>query len=69
MSDLFQHGFKSFGGEWWRAQRLERLFDKWTQLVVAGVWGMGPDGVKGGIDTFSDADTGRWMNYWIEPTW
>lgn len=26
VAELFQHGFKPFGGEWWRAQRLESLF-------------------------------------------
>lgn len=26
VAGLFQHGHKPFGGEWWRPQRLERLF-------------------------------------------
>ncbi|KAI0827519.1 hypothetical protein F5Y06DRAFT_283645 [Hypoxylon sp. FL0890] len=69
VADLFQHGFKPFGGEWWRAQRLERLFDKWRELIESGVWGVGHDGVQGSIDTFRDAATGRWSDYWIEPTW
>ncbi|KAL7621626.1 hypothetical protein AAE478_008952 [Parahypoxylon ruwenzoriense] len=69
VADLFQHGFKPFGGEWWRAQRLERLFDKWRELVENGVWSVGRDGVEGNIDTFRDAETGRWNDYRIEPTW
>jgi hypothetical protein len=28
-ADLSQHGYKPFGGEWWLAQRLERLLDHW----------------------------------------
>ncbi|KAI1104528.1 hypothetical protein F4804DRAFT_341739 [Jackrogersella minutella] len=69
VAGLFQHGFKPFGGEWWRAQRLERLFDKWRELVESGIWIVGPDGVEGSIDTFRDAETGRWDYYRIEPTW
>lgn len=37
VAELFQHGFKPFGGEWWRAQRLEALFDHWRYLVETGV--------------------------------
>ncbi|KAI1137334.1 hypothetical protein F5Y05DRAFT_414491 [Hypoxylon sp. FL0543] len=69
VADLFQHGHKPFGGEWWRAQRLERLFDKWRELIESGIWSVGQDGVQGSIDTFRDAATGRWRDYWIEPTW
>ncbi|KAI2622558.1 hypothetical protein GGR54DRAFT_599025 [Hypoxylon sp. NC1633] len=69
VADLFQHGHKPFGGEWWRAQRLERLFDRWRELVESGVWRVGSQGVEGTIDTFKDADTGRWRDYIIEPTW
>ncbi|KAI8964474.1 hypothetical protein F5Y11DRAFT_87033 [Daldinia sp. FL1419] len=69
VADLFQHGFKPFGGEWWRAQRLERLFDAWTHLVESGVWGVGDNGVEGDIDTFKEADRGRWADYRISPTW
>lgn len=69
LTELFQHGFfHPFGGER-RAQRLERLFDRWTELVEGGVWKVGRDGVEGGIDKFRDADTGTWMDYWIAPDW
>lgn len=68
--DLFQHGHKSFGGEWWRPQRLERLLDRWTTLVEAGVWKVGPDGVEGTLETFDDANTAAgWQHYWISPDW
>lgn len=70
IADLFQHGYKPFGGEWWRAQRLERLFDHWRGLVETGVWPVGSDGVAGTIDTFKDADTpSGWQHYWIQPDW
>ncbi|KAK0630503.1 hypothetical protein B0T17DRAFT_598686 [Bombardia bombarda] len=46
--DLFQHGFKPFGGEWWRAQPLERLLIRWRELVQDGVWTVGAEGVEGG---------------------
>ncbi|KAJ5295830.1 hypothetical protein PENANT_c001G00105 [Penicillium antarcticum] len=70
-TELFQHGhFHPFGGER-RAQRLERLFNRWTELIENGVWTVGRDGVEGGIDTFRDADNGNgaWMDYWIAPDW
>ncbi|KAJ5937712.1 hypothetical protein N7454_004054 [Penicillium verhagenii] len=70
-TDLFQHGnFHLFGGEW-RAQRLERLFERWTDLVETGVWTVGEHGVEGSIDKFRDADKGNdaWKDYWIAPSW
>ncbi|KAJ5554638.1 hypothetical protein N7513_004597 [Penicillium frequentans] len=69
-SGLFQHGFKPFGGDYYRPQRLERLLDCWRKLVEDGVWSVGPDGVEGTIDTFKDAETeSRWRDYYIPPTW
>ncbi|CAG8363368.1 unnamed protein product [Penicillium salamii] len=68
-TQLFQHGvFHPFGGEH-RAQRLERLFDRWTELIESGVWNVGDDGVEGGIDMFRNADHGAWEDYWISPSW
>ncbi|KAK4187555.1 hypothetical protein QBC35DRAFT_515429 [Podospora australis] len=69
VADLFQHGFKPFGGEWYRAQRLERLLDRWRELVEKGVWTVGPDGVEGGLEKFKDAMGEGWRDYWIEPDW
>ncbi|KAK3378990.1 hypothetical protein B0T24DRAFT_646753 [Lasiosphaeria ovina] len=70
LADLFQHGFKPFGGEPWRAQRLERLLDRWRELVEDGVWTVGSGGVEGSIDTFKNANYGeQWRDYWIPPTW
>lgn len=57
--ELFPHGrFHPFGGER-RAQRLERLFNRWTELIESGVWSVGRDGVEGDIDKFRDADDGN----------
>lgn len=67
-TELFQHGFKPFGGGYGRAQRLERLFDQWHKLIVEGIWSVGSDGVKGTMDTFREADT-RWTDYCIVSTW
>lgn len=69
VADLFQHGFKPFGGEWWRAQRLEVLFDHWNCLVRTGVWTVGHDGVQGSIDVFRDAGTHLADKYCIKPSW
>lgn len=69
VTDLFQHGYKPFGGDYNRPQRLERLFDHWHRLVAEGIWSVGPQGVEGTIDTFKDADTERWRDYCILPTW
>ncbi|KAI1110834.1 hypothetical protein F5Y14DRAFT_339532 [Nemania sp. NC0429] len=66
---LFQHGYKPFGGDFYRPQRLERLLDHWRALVEQGVWAVGPDGVEGSIDTFREADAERWREYRIPPTW
>lgn len=69
VTELFQHGdFHPFGGEMW-AQRLERLMDRWRELVESGVWTVGRDGVEGDIDQFQDADRGAWRDYWIAPDW
>jgi hypothetical protein len=66
VSQLFQHGiFHPFGGER-RAQRLERLMDRWRELVESGIWTVGRDGVEGTIDKFR---TNAWMDYWIAPDW
>ncbi|KAJ5168218.1 uncharacterized protein N7482_003812 [Penicillium canariense] len=68
-TELFQHGvFYPFGGEH-RAQRLERLIDRWTELIESGVWTVGREGVEGEIDKFQDADNGAWEDYWIAPYW
>ncbi|KAJ6032607.1 hypothetical protein N7540_003339 [Penicillium herquei] len=69
-SELFQHGFKPFGGDHYRPQRLERLLYCWRKLVEDGVWSVGPGGVEGTIDTFKDAETeSHWRDYYIPPTW
>ncbi|KAI2700432.1 hypothetical protein CBS147332_8043 [Penicillium roqueforti] len=68
-SELFQHGFKPFGGDYCRPQRLERLLDCWRKLVEKGIWCIGPEGVEGTIDTFRDAESDRWEDYYIPPTW
>lgn len=70
-TELFQHGcHHPFGGEH-RSQRMERLFDRWTELIESSVWTVGEEGVEGGIETFRDADSGNgaWRNYWIPPDW
>lgn len=68
-SELFQHGYKPFGGDYYRSQRLERLLGCWRKLVEKGVWSVGADGVEGTIDTFEDAESDRWEDYYIPPTW
>ncbi|KAI1188184.1 hypothetical protein F5B17DRAFT_452021 [Nemania serpens] len=68
-AELFQPGYKPFGGDYYRPQRLERLFDHWRGLVERGVWVVGPEGVEGDIDGFKEADTSRWRDYIISPTW
>ncbi|KAI1074384.1 hypothetical protein F5B20DRAFT_574100 [Whalleya microplaca] len=69
IAELFQHGFRTFGGEWWRAQRLETLFDHWRHLVETGVWTVDSNGVLGGIDVFRDAGTHGSNGYFISPSW
>ncbi|KAF2969309.1 hypothetical protein GQX73_g4254 [Xylaria multiplex] len=68
VAELFQHGFKPFGGEWWRAQRLESLFDHWRWLIEKGIWTVGDGGVQGDIHLFRDTDT-RSSEYRIKPSW
>lgn len=70
MAQLFQHGYKPFGGDYYRPQRLERLFESWCRLVDEGIWSVGPHGVEGTIDTFREADTAVHLrDYIIPPTW
>ncbi|KAJ5374935.1 hypothetical protein N7517_006941 [Penicillium concentricum] len=67
VSRLFQHGiFHPFGGER-QARRLERLIDRWIELVESGVWTVGRDGVEGTIDGFHTDSA--YMDYWIAPDW
>ncbi|KAI0883723.1 uncharacterized protein GGS22DRAFT_165929 [Annulohypoxylon maeteangense] len=69
-TELFQHGYKPFGGDYYRPQRLERLLDHWCGLVVRGVWDVGPRGVEGEVERFREADgAARWRDYVISPTW
>jgi hypothetical protein len=68
-TELFQHGYKPFGGDYYRAQRLQRLFGQWRRLVVDGVWAVGADGVEGGIEKFREAEGTRWREYVIPPSW
>ncbi|KAI1420996.1 hypothetical protein F5Y12DRAFT_770331 [Xylaria sp. FL1777] len=69
VAELFQHGFKSFGGEWWRAQRLEVLFGHWRGMIEKGIWTVGDEGVQGDIQLFKDAGTHSSQDYHIEPSW
>lgn len=69
VADLFQHGYKPFGGDYYRPQRLERLLDCWRRLVDQGIWSVGPQGVQGTLDTFKEAGTARCRDYLIPPTW
>ncbi|GKT43583.1 uncharacterized protein ColSpa_03764 [Colletotrichum spaethianum] len=66
--ELFQHGFKPFGGDPNRPQRLERLLDHWASLVERGVWSVGPHGVQGSIEVFKDS-TVDWASYAIPSSW
>jgi hypothetical protein len=69
-AELFQHGYKPFGGDYYRPQRLERLLDHWRMLVDEGIWSVGPQGVEGTVDFFKKADTeAHWRDYCISPTW
>jgi hypothetical protein len=68
VDELFQHGFKPFGGDPNRPQRLERLLDHWARLVERGVWAVGPHGVQGSIDVFKDS-TVDWATYAIPSSW
>lgn len=63
--DLFQHGYKPFGGDYYRPQRLERLLDHWAGMVQRGVWAVGPHGVEGGLGVFRHATA----DYIIPPSW
>ncbi|KAI1105615.1 hypothetical protein F4804DRAFT_125090 [Jackrogersella minutella] len=69
VDELFQHGYKPFGGDYYRPQRLERLLDHWRKLVDKGIWSVGPRGVEGTMDTFRQADTAHRRDYTISPTW
>ncbi|KAL7908060.1 hypothetical protein GGI35DRAFT_453314 [Trichoderma velutinum] len=69
LTDLFQHGYKLFGGDYYRPQRLERLFDCWRKLIEQNVWSVGSQGVQGTLDRFKEAGTARWKDYVIPPAW
>ncbi|KAF3401950.1 hypothetical protein F1880_009956 [Penicillium rolfsii] len=68
-SELFQHGYKPFGGDYYRFQRLERLLGCWRKLVERCVWSVGAGGEEGTLDTFKDAESDHWEGYYIPPTW
>ena len=66
---LFQHGYKPFGGDYYRPQRLERVLELWEGLVKKGVWGVGRDGVKGSVERFREAEGWRWREYVVPVGW
>ncbi|KAI0547409.1 hypothetical protein F4679DRAFT_597645 [Xylaria curta] len=69
VAELFQHGFKPFGGESWRAQRLESLFNHWRWLIEKDIWTVGDEGVQGDIYLFRESDTRSSEEYHIKPSW
>ncbi len=68
-AELFQHGYKPFGGDYYRPQRLEKLLERWCEMVVEGVWEVGEEGVEGTIEKFKEADGLLWGVYVIPPSW
>ncbi|KAK3896908.1 hypothetical protein C8A05DRAFT_48257 [Staphylotrichum tortipilum] len=66
---LFQHGYKPFGGDYHRPQRLERVLEAWEGLVSRGVWGVGREGVKGSVERFTEAEGWRWREYVVKASW
>ncbi|KAL8398683.1 hypothetical protein RB596_006006 [Gaeumannomyces avenae] len=68
MDQLFQHGYKPFGGDTHRPQRLQRLLEHWTDLVDRRVWNVGPLGVQGSLEVFKDATVNS-VDYTIPPSW
>ncbi|PVH73741.1 hypothetical protein DL98DRAFT_576132 [Cadophora sp. DSE1049] len=68
--DLYQHGYKPFGGHRFRPQRLIKLLEIWTMMVRDGHWNVDRNGVAGGIDVFRQADDPQFANlYRIEADW
>ncbi len=68
-AELFQHRYKPFGGDYYRPQRLERLLERWCEMVVKGVWEVGEREVEGTIEKFKEADGVAWSLYVIRPSW
>lgn len=64
-SELFQHG-KYPTGDPHRQQSLYRLFDHWRRMIVKGTWTVGPKGVNGDMDTYRQADQGKWEEYMLD---
>lgn len=64
-SGLFQHG-RYPTGDPHRQQSLYRLFDHWRRMIVTGVWTVGPKGVNGDMDTYREADQGKWEEYMLD---
>lgn len=56
LGEVFQHGYKPFGGDVERAQRLERLLEFWGGLVEEGVWRVGAEGVEGGVGVLGEGE-------------
>lgn len=49
---------------------MERLFDRWREMVEAGVWDVGLEGVEGDIAVFQQAQTAvAWREYYIALDW
>lgn len=53
---LYQHGNCPFLDDA-HNPRLFTVLRSWTRMIKSGKWEVGPDGVKGGIEKFRDADT------------
>lgn len=65
---LFQLGYQPFGAD--HEVRLVQVLRAWVRLVESGAWKVGPDGVRGGMKKWRDADTWwHWKKYVVPMSW
>ncbi|KAB8221076.1 hypothetical protein BDV33DRAFT_202800 [Aspergillus novoparasiticus] len=65
---LYQSGLNGFNDR--GNVQLDKVLIRWAQMVEAGEWEIGEDGVVDKIQRFKDADTEmHWYKYCIPPSW
>lgn len=70
-SELYQaYYFSGFLPTQWRAVQLHKVLLNWAGRVEMGDWEVNKDGVAGGIENFTEADTPEhWKKYQVPLSW
>ncbi|KAL4860306.1 hypothetical protein BDV12DRAFT_205257 [Aspergillus spectabilis] len=67
--ELYQAGMSN-GFTDYHGVQIHKVLESWTGMVERGDWGVGPNGVLGGVEKFMEADTlEHWGKYTVPHGW